>query len=326
MDMAQLIKLLDYVSRYEHDLSRYPSQYIRLKRYQWDRMKAQWENGANLSEWQQSIEEVEVPEEKKWFSPLFRLFGQRNNVLTEHGPDNSEDEKRDKEDNFGFSPNLVHTPSSVEQLRKLYMEQLFHFQIKWASSTLMDKSRVDAQYIRDSLLRSFAQQLPDNYLLFYYPILLLKKAPVELDIIIVTPVECLCITVLESENLAAYSGSGDRFWLKKIGNNESKILSPLIALNRTEKIISSIFKTQEIDFPVRKYLISRNGYINHPGTAFDVEVVDRRSYDEWFSELCKLSVPMKSTQFKAAQSILDFGHTTSMSKLFGQDVEQSEVE
>ena len=53
--MAQLVKLLDYVSRYEHDLSRYPTQYIRLKRYQWERMKVQWENGVDLSEWQQGI-------------------------------------------------------------------------------------------------------------------------------------------------------------------------------------------------------------------------------------------------------------------------------
>ena len=76
--------------------------------------------------------------------------------------------------------------------------------------------------------------------------------------------------------------------VKKIGNKETKLLNPLIALNRTEKIISSIFKGQEIDFPVRKYLISRNGYIDYPGTAFDVEIVDRRTYDEWFSELSEI--------------------------------------
>jgi len=321
--MAQLVKLLDYVSRYEQDLSRYPSQYIRLKRYQWERMKTQWESGADLSEWQQGIQDNLVePDEEKWFSPLFRLFGQRRTELSEIEPDNYEVENRDEEDNFGFNLNLIHNPSSLEQLRKMYLDQLFHFQIKWASSTLMDKSKVDTRFMRDTLLRSFAQRLPDNYFLFYYPILLLKKAPVELDIIIVTPVECLCITVLESENLAAYSGSGDRFWLKKSSNNESRILSPLIALNRTEKIITSIFNGQKIDFPIRKYLVSRNGYIDHPGTAFDVEIVDRRSYEEWFSGLSKLSVPMKSTQFKAAQSILDVGQTTSISRLFGQDEEQ----
>lgn len=183
----------------------------------------------------------------------------------------------------------------------------------------MDKSRVDSRFLRDTLLRSFAQQLPDNYLLFYYPILLLKKAPVELDIIILTPVECMCITVLEQQDVAAFSGSGDRFWLKKLGEKETKLLSPLIALNRTEKIISGIFKAQEIDFPVRKYLISRNGYIDHPGSAFDVDIIDRRAYDNWFSSLKKMSVPMKSTQFKAGQAILDLGQTTSISRLFGEE-------
>ena len=125
--MAQLVKLLDYVSRYEHDLSRYPSQYIRLKRYQWERMKTQWESGTNLSEWQQNIEEVEEPEERKWFTPLFRLFGQRKTGLTEQEPDNSEDEKSDEEDNFGFSPNLIHNPSSVRTVKKTLFGPAFSF-------------------------------------------------------------------------------------------------------------------------------------------------------------------------------------------------------
>jgi hypothetical protein len=43
--MAQLIKLLDYVSRYETDLYRYPSQFVRLKKQQWEKMKQHWKNG-----------------------------------------------------------------------------------------------------------------------------------------------------------------------------------------------------------------------------------------------------------------------------------------
>ena len=121
--------------------------------------------------------------------------------------------------------------------------------------------------------------------MFYYPVLLLKKAPVELDIIILTPIECMCITVLEEEDVAAFSGSGDRFWVKKIGEKETKLLNPLIALNGLEKIFSSIFKGQEIDFPVRKYLISRNGYIDYPGTHLMLTIIDRRSYDYWFTAL-----------------------------------------
>ncbi len=324
--MAQLVKLFDYVSRYENDLTRYPTQYIRLKRYQWERMKTQWESGADLAEWQQEIEEeVEEPAEAKWFSPLFRLFGQRKAVLEEEDLDDSEDEISEEEDNFGFNPNIIYSPSDLQQLRRLYLDQLFHFQIKWASSTLMDKSRVDARYLRDSLLRSFAQQLPDNCLLFYYPILMLKKAPVELDIIIVTPIECMCITVLEHEDVAAFVGSsGERFWTKKSGENEKKLLNPLIALSRMEKIVTGIFNGQDIDFPVKKYLISRNGYIDYPGSPFDVNLVDRRSYEQWFSTLQNLPVPMKSTQFKAAQAILDVGQTTAISRLFGEDDEQLE--
>ena len=70
----------------------------------------------------------------------------------------------------------------------------------------MDKSRVDARFMRDSLLRSFAQQLTGQLFTVLLPNLMLKKAPVELDIIIVTPVECMCITVLEEEDVAAFIG------------------------------------------------------------------------------------------------------------------------
>ena len=194
-----------------------------LKRYQWERLKTQWESGADLSEWQQEIKEVEEPEESKWFSPLLRVFGQRKDIEIEQNQNSSEDEKSGEEDNFGFSPNLIHNPSNLEHLRRLYLDQLFHFQIKWASSTLMDKSRVESRFYRDTLLRSFAQNLPDNYLLFYYPILLLKKAPVELDIIIVTPVECMCITILEKENVAAFSGERGQVLDKENGRERNEI-------------------------------------------------------------------------------------------------------
>ncbi|MFJ7934783.1 nuclease-related domain-containing protein [Sporosarcina sp. NPDC096371] len=324
--MAQLVKLLDYVSRYENDLSRYPTQYIRLKKYQWERMKTQWENGATLTEWEQKNNEtVEEAEEGKWFSSLFKRFGQRKTVIIdEEVLETSDDQGNQEEDQFGFSPNIIYNPTSLEQLRRLYLDQLFHFQIKWASSTLMDKSRVDPRYMRDTLLRSFAQGLPDNYLLFYYPVLKLKQAPVELDIIIVTPVECMCITVIEAEDVSAFVGSSHRFWVKKSGENETKVLNPLIALNRMEKIVSGIFNGQEIDFPIKKYLISRNGYVDYPGAPFDITMIDRRSYEKWFSALQKLPVPLKSTQFKAAQAILDIGQTTSMSRLFADDEEQLE--
>lgn len=316
MVMAQLVKLLDYISRYENDLTRYPTQYIRLKKYQWDRMKVQWENGVDHS-MREVPNEKESLEEKK-VSPLFRLFRLRKGVREIE----EELEEENNEDAFEFNPNIIYNPTSVEQLRRHYLDQLFHFQVKWASSTLMDKSRVDSKYLRDSLLRSFAQQLPDNYFLFYHPILQLKNARVELDILLVTPVECMCISVLEDEDVTAFIGSGDRFWEKKTGEVETKVLNPLIGLERMEKIVTGIFKSKGIDFPTRKYLISRNSYIDFPDMSFDLKVVDRRSYAEWFASLQKQSVPMKHAQFKAAQAILDVGLTTAMSRLLESDEEE----
>lgn len=323
--MAQLVKLLDYVSRYENDLSRYPTQYIRLKNSQWKRMKTQWEHGADLSDWRQVPEETEEQaEEGKWYSPLFRLFGNRKGRLEDAEPIEAEKDGQDDVDVLDFNPNIIYHPENEQQLRKLYVDQLFHFQLKWASSTMMEKSNLDPGFMKDSLLRSFTQQLPDSYFLFYYPILKVKKAPVELDILLITPIECLCITVLEGEDAAAFIGDGERFWTKKYGDKETKILNPLIGLNRMEKIVSGIFAAQDIDFPIKKLVISRNGYIDYPGVPFDTAVIDRRTYEEWFASLRKSTVPMKFNQFKAAQSILDIGQTTAVSRLFEEQIEQGQ--
>lgn len=176
--MAQLVKLLDYVSRYENDLSRYPTQYIRLKTSQWKRMKIQWEHGADLSDWSHSPEEPEEQiEEGKWYSPLFRLLGNRKERIEEVETVVLEQGDQEDVDTLDFYPNIIYHPESEEQLRRLYIDQLFQFQLKWASSTMLEKSKLDPKFMRDSLLRSFTQQLPDSYLLFYYPILKVKKHP-----------------------------------------------------------------------------------------------------------------------------------------------------
>lgn len=319
--MAQLVKLLDYISRYENDLTRYPTQFIRLKRHQWDRMKIQWESDSSHSMWEDDTVNVEPVEEGR-FASLRRLFNLRKGE-TENEEVSAE--VMEDRDHFGFIPNMNHKPGSIEQLRALYLDQLYHFQIKWASSTLMDKSRVHPEFYRDSLLRSFTQQLPDSFLVFYRPIITLQKATVELDVIIITPVECMCITVLEDEDLAAFIGSADRFWTKMSGDKESKVLNPLLSLNRMEKIISRLFNEKDISFPVKKYLISRNGYIDYPTSAFDIEIVDRRIYADWFSKMRNVPTPLKFTQFQAAQAILDVGQSTAISRMFEDNEEEASI-
>ncbi len=308
--MAQLVKLQDYISRYQKDLKRYPTQFLRLKKIQWDRMKSEWESGEDVPHWE-NIEEKESIEKKQWMKSLF--WKRKEIEISEELTQESTFEEIEEEEDlsFSFEPNIVYQPQNLEDLKRMYMDQLFHFQVKWASSTLLEKSHVEPKYLRDSLLRQLTQNLPDNYLLFYYPILQLKKAPLELDILLLTPTEALCIKVLEEENMAAFIGNGDRFWTKKVGTTEKKLLNPTIALNRMETILTQIFKRDHIEMPIRKVIISRNGYIDFPGATFGIQFIDKRMYPEWFTQLKSSNSPIKHMQLKAAQAILTMVQTTS---------------
>ncbi len=328
--MAQLVKMLDYVSRYELDLSRYTTQFIRLKRSQWERMKRQWDHGVDLAGWQHGEEAdsqaetaaaetaAENPERGKRFFTLTRFLPFRK-TENETAAGNADTAAGVQEEKLQFTPSIVTQPRSVQQLRNLYIDQLFHFQLKWASSTLTEWSNVDGKYMRDKLLRELIGDLPDSFLVFYYPVLKLKKAPVELELIILTPVECLCITVLDGKDGSVFTGSGDRFWAEKISDRESKVLNPTISLNRMAKIVSGLFAAEGIDFPIRKVLLTKDSYLDFPNAAVDLLEVDRRNYSKWFDKMKKLSVPMKSKQFKAAQTIFNVCQTTAASRLFNPE-------
>ncbi|PKC52452.1 Yt1Q-like protein [Rhizophagus irregularis] len=261
--MAQLIKLQDYISRYQIDLNRYPAQFIRMKKNGWNRMKSDWESGDSLNTVQNWEQVEEAEEEKKPKQTIFKkLFSKKRSSDKEETIDVTEDNEEnlpieeeliDDETTLYFEPTIVYRPQTTEELKKIFLDQFFHFQIKWASSTLREKSYVDPKYLREGFLRTILQSLPDNYLVLYYPIIKVKKAPVELDIIILTPLECLCITMVEHENLAVYIGNSERerFWMKKVGDTEKKLLNPLIQLNRMEAIIAQLFHLQDVDMPIR---------------------------------------------------------------------------
>lgn len=317
--MAQLIKLQDYISRYEIDLARYPTQFIRLKQNQWERIKYQWQTGETIERWEHIEEEVQEEKKKSLFQKLFPF---KKDVPEEEQEDIEKvtitnewategDSHQEEDTTLNFEPNLVYTPKTLEELKKMFIDQFFHFQMKWASSTLREKSYVDPKFMRDTLLRSMLLTLPDNYLVFYYPILRVKKAPIELDIIIMTPTECLCITVLEQESQAVYIANSERFWLKKDGKNEKKVLSPLIQLNRMEKVVEQIFHQNNIELPIRKVLLTRNGYIDYPGTMYGITFVDKRKFPEWMAQLKHSVSPMKHMQIRGAQAILNTVQTTS---------------
>jgi len=319
--LAQLVKLQDYISRYQIDLSRYPTQFVRLKKIQWDRIKQQWTSGETIPQWEQIEEQEEGKESKKTFS-LFNKFKFKKNVIqgneaVEEAFDelmNRDDEIPEEETTLFFESKLVYHPKTIEELKRVFVDQFFNFQIKWASSTTREKSYVDPKFLRDNLLRNMLQWLPDSFLVFYYPIIKVKKAPVELDIVLLTPTECLCITVVEHENQAVYVGDGDRFWTKKVGKSSGKILNPLIQLNRMETIVSKIFAESDVEIPIRKVLLSRNGFFDYPGAIYNVQFVDKREFAKWMQHLRHYSSPMKHVQMRAAKAILQTVQTTSFNR------------
>lgn len=318
------MKIQDYVSRYQIDLARYPTQFVRLKKSQWDRVKRQWILGEEITEWQHDDDDTASAsvEDKKRFAFIKKIFSgrQKDTVEDIEQVDVTNDLMDDKdvipeeETTLTFEPKIVYAPQSIHELKRMFKDQFFHFQMKWASSTLREKSYVDPRFMRDTLLRTLLLNLPDNYLVFYYPILKVKKAPIELDVVLMSPTECICVTVLEAENQAVYVGNSERFWLKKVGTKDSKILNPTINLSRMESVVTQLFKQDGVNMPIRKVILTRNGYFDYPGAPYNVELVDHRNYGEWLDQLTKSSSPMKHMQIRAAQTILNNVQTTSFNR------------
>lgn len=319
--MAQLVKLQDYISRYQLDLSRYPTQFVRLKKSQWDRVKQQWMSDEEIPVWEHIEEQADLQENKKRFSLLkkFKFKKEEPAVTNIEEVDVStellsEEEIPDEETTLFFEPKIVYKPNSIEELKILFLNQFFQFQLKWASSTLREKSYVDPKFLRDTFLRNILQGLPDNFLVFYYPIVKVKKAPVELDVVLLTPTECILITVVEHENQAVFVGNGERFWTKKVRTSDKKILNPLIQLNRMESVINQLFIENDVQLPIRKVLLSRNGYFDYPGSAFNVQFIGKREFPDWFNTLKRTASPMKRMQIQAAHAILEKVQTTSVNR------------
>ena len=61
--LAQLIKLRDYISRYEMNPYHYPTQFIRLKRENWQKLIDMWEQ-ENMEQWKAEQEEKESKEKR----------------------------------------------------------------------------------------------------------------------------------------------------------------------------------------------------------------------------------------------------------------------
>ena len=113
--IAQLIKLQDYVSRYEWNAYRYPTQYIRLKQDNWQKLHYLWRNP------EEEPKELESEETISTFAK-WKAFMTRGVV--------QEEEEENKEEVL---------PQTEEQLKHYFLDNLYPLQLKWASSTVTDE-------------------------------------------------------------------------------------------------------------------------------------------------------------------------------------------
>jgi hypothetical protein len=291
--VGQLIKLQDYISRYENDVYHYATEFIRLKKKQWEQIKEQWKTSRKndaapvLEEtWEWLVEKPTLLERvKKWF---------RRSSVSEDDADILADDKND----------MAMEAANIDELKVLFLEDIFHMQLKWASSTVWYESNVHPKFYHEETLKYFLQRFPDTYLCLYKPVFLVKSAPVELDVLLLSPTTTWCLTFVEGEADNIIIASADRFWTEMTKKGEKKRINPVISLQRMEKIVAGIYKQYDIDFPVKKAVINRYGYIDGHPSLHHVQCIDKRNYERWFSTLRGLTLPLKHVQLKAAASLL----------------------
>ncbi|OEH91771.1 NERD domain-containing protein [Bacillus solimangrovi] len=315
--MAQLIKLQDFISRYETDIYRYPSQYIRLKKHRWEGIKKQWYNGTlskvNFSDMPNEFSEYKPNFEEDWLNDNRKsFFSSMKNWFARN---------KNKDENYYYENEIYSVESqhqaierhkSLDEVKQDFLDELLRFQIMWASSTIRDKSYVNHSLYYDTSLRYFLQQFPDNFLILYQPIFQIKSAPVELDIVMLTPISTICITLLESQTKEGevFQVDKGRYWIEGYGEESKKRINPMLTLNRMYKVINGIYEHEHIDMPVKRIVLSRNGYIEQAHAPADTQIIDRRTYKDWHDSMKRMPSPLKHNQLKAAQSLLNYCQST----------------
>ena len=143
--MAQLIKLQDYVSRYEQNIILYPSRFVRLKKQKWQGLKKAFEiKDKNLFYPENPIDEEWIMEKPSFLDRVKKTIWQRSKLEEKELENVSEKEKMTEEDelNFDYDSEKYSHPKNLEELKQQFLNQLFEFQLKWASSTLTEMSKV----------------------------------------------------------------------------------------------------------------------------------------------------------------------------------------
>lgn len=311
--MAQLIKLEDYISRYEKDLYHYSSQYIRLKRENWQKTNEERELAKQVDIFQE--DKYTSDNFAKKSSPFSKLnFFKRNKQ--EKQVENDVTETNQFRDQFKLAT------LNEDELKRYFLNKLYPFQLKWATSTLSEVSFVDPKYNDNREIKYFLQRFPDTYFLMYHPVFDIQSAILEADIIFISPIGIEIISIIEFSQKFHLMAGNERTWHIEGGEIKEQILNPAISLSRTEKIIKSILKQKEINFPITKTILSRKNKIIYGTEPYKTQIIDSSRYDEWLEMRRTLNSPIKSIQLKATDAILQYCRTSAVKRPEWEDEER----
>ncbi|KHE69084.1 hypothetical protein [Halobacillus sp. BBL2006] len=291
--MVQLIKLQDYVSRYEMGIYQYPSQFIRLKKEKWSKMQQMFEQGLWETDREEPVEIEPIP--TKGISQFFK----KNKSVETDDKKVQEVEKMD-------------IPKTVDELKHHFLDGLFPFQLKWATTTLREKSFVDDYYRHDDKLTRLLQRIPDTYFLMYHPIVELRKAKMEAETILIGPSGIEIIHELNFPAGTRIHPTSEKSWYAEHEGKSSRFLTPIITLKRTESYVKSVLGSYQLDFPYRLVILAPELTIQGASSRFQTDYIDRERYEGWLQEKRKISSPLKHTQLKAAEALLKHCQTTSV--------------
>ena len=301
--MAQLIKLEDYISRYEWDAYRYPSQYIRLKREHWAKLQAQWLHDREAAATQPVLETADQSGEKAAKRFNWNPFRKKR----EEQPDEAEPEQE------RMFQNRLERFSETD-LKYYFLDYLYPIQIKWATSTVTEVSFVNRSYDHNPKLKFLLQRFPDTFLVMYHPVFNIKRAPIDCDPILITPLGIEIIAFMSAPKSARIIAGDERKWAIEQGTSRKMILNPAISLKRTEHVIKSILAAHDVDFPVQKTILAKDNTILYATEPYQTQIIDEASYSAWFEKRRKLISPLKSTQLKAAEVLLAQTRTNAVKR------------
>ncbi|WP_241558982.1 NERD domain-containing protein [Oceanobacillus halophilus] len=205
-------------------------------------------------------------------------------------------------------------PNTEEELKHYFLDKILPFQLKWATSTVNRISYVHKKYYTDPLLKYFLQRFPDTYLLMYFPVFTVKNAPIDGEILLISPLGIEILYVIEEDSQAIVMAGNERSWTVEQQNDFTKMINPTIALKRTEHIIKSILQKYEVDFPIYKTVISRTNSILYTTEPYQTRLIGKDEYKEWFEKRRKLRTTLKNRQLKAAEVLLHHCQSTSVQR------------